>query len=568
VKPRIEGRSPEMKGRGMREMRGMMRMAAVAAALAAAPAAGQDVELRPGMRVHSLPPGYREHAGQAPAFPRPGRGWLGGRAALPGTPAAAAPRRSPRMVVMPALFADSPEPAVSAASIQRTLFGDNPDGNLTQYYEEISLGAMRITGTVTPWVRSAYTRAQVLGQAYGMGNDALLGWYLKDVLDRVDETTDFALYDSDGPDGVPNSGDDDGVVDMAAFQFTEVAAPCGGPGMWPHRYRMDALRGAPYFTDDPGAGGRRIRVDDYHIQSAVECDGTPQSMAVMAHETGHKFAMPDWYHAAGGDHPADHRWIQGCWTLMGAGAWGCGDGSTFGKVARPPHPGPLEKLALQWTVPTVAQPGWRRTYTLRPVQQSGDVLHVPMAVPWEFLLLEYRVNTGFDAGLPAAGVLVYHVDTMRTGLPCLTCPRLYLASLVEADGDGALLRTAREGGDRGVAGDAFTGRRLLDDRSRPVLRLNTGQPAGVALEIDVSGGVARVTVSTVPAVASAPLLAPLLGSPGGPLTDDERAALDYFGNRDGRYDAGDLRTYMRYRRDTVRQEEAAAAGLPPASGAG
>jgi M6 family metalloprotease-like protein len=552
VKPPFEVRP----GAQRRAMRGTALLAAAAAALAAAPAAGQDVEMLSRMSGRPLPQGYWDRIRETPDFFEPRRTWRGGIREVPGSPTAhdIPLRGSLRMVVVLGLFADSPEPPVSSESLQRRLFGDNPDGSLTQYYQEISQGLMHLTGTVTPWVRSGYTRAQAVGESHGLGRDALLGFYLKDVLDRADETTDFSQFDNDGPDNLPNSGDDDGVVDMAVFQFAEVAAPCGGPGVWPHHGEVGLWMGVPHFTDDPGANGRRIVVEDYHIQSAVECDGTPQGIAPLAHEVGHRFALPDWYDPLGSEDPAEHRWIQGCWTLMAAGAWGCGDGATFGKVARPPHPGPFDKIALDWATATVSQPGWRQVYTLRPVQQSGDILHVPLEGFAEYLLLEYRPNTGFDAGLPAGGVLVYHIDLYRprwTG--CRTCPPLYVTPILEADGDGALLRSAREGGNRGAAGDVFAGTRLLDEFSTPRLRLNSGQRTGVGLEIIVSGGVAHVVVSTVPVVQTEALLAPLLGTAGQALTADELSALDYFGNRDGRYDMGDLRSYMRYRPETVRQ---------------
>jgi len=39
------------------------------------------------------------------------------------------------------------------------------------------------------------------------------GAFNRDILSQADGDIDFALFDSDGPDGIANSGDDDGVVD-------------------------------------------------------------------------------------------------------------------------------------------------------------------------------------------------------------------------------------------------------------------------------------------------------------------------------------------------------------------
>lgn len=538
-------------------MRAAARLAAAAAVLAALPAAGQDVETLSALTGRPLPAGYYERIRRDPDFFEHRRLWPAGNVLAetePGDPPDHAVRGDLRMVVMMGLFADSPEPPVTAADVQRQLFGPNPAGSLTDFYREMSGGLLTIRGSVLPWVRTRLTRAEVAGSAYGMGLDAQTGWYLRDILHRLDAGTDFGTFDNDGPDGVPNSGDDDGVVDLAVFQFAEPAASCGGDAIWPHRASISGWLGAAYTTDDLRPDGLPIMVNQYHIQSAVNCDGTPQSISVIAHETGHAFGLPDLYDSSDGLLPAQRRWVLGCWTLMAAGAWGCGDGSAWNTAPTPSHMSPQEKMWLGWITPVRAQPGWRRTYTLRPVQTSRDALLVPLRNGPEYLLLEYRPNTGFDGSLPAGGVLVYHVEHGRpTRISCTGCERRYLIGLVEADADGALVRTAAEGGNRGVAGDAFGGRRVLDDHTTPSLRLNSGLPANVAIEIEVADGAAHVVVSTLPFVASARLLAPLLGSAGAQPTADEQAGLDRFGNRNGRYDLGDLRAYMRNRPRTVTQ---------------
>ncbi|HLM66892.1 MAG TPA: immune inhibitor A domain-containing protein, partial [Longimicrobium sp.] len=354
-----------------------------------------------------------------------------------------------------------------------------------------------------------------------------------------------------GPDGVPNSGDDDGSVDMAVFEIAEPPASCGVASIWPHRGSLIGQGGA-YTTDDLRPDGTPVRVDAYHVQSAVDCDGSPQSISIIAHETGHAFGLPDFYDMSAGLLPHQRRWVVGCFSLMAAGSWGCGDGASFSKSETPSHMSPFEKLELGWANLLPAQPGWRREYTLRPVHAGGQVLQVPLRPGAEYLLLEYRARTGFDSHLPGSGVLVYHVEEHRAlRYACTGCARIYRQSLVEADADDALKRTAAEGGNRGVAGDMFAGRRVLDDHSTPSIRQNSGLPSNVRIEMEVLDGHARLVVSMLPVVAPARLLAPILGSPGAPPADDDRLALDLFGNRNGRYELGDLRAYMRSRPHTV-----------------
>ena len=63
-----------------------------------------------------------------------------------------------------------------------------------------------------------------LVNACGMGNDLigctpgrqLLHEALTQALSAIDASVDFSAYDNDGMDDNPNSGDDDGVVDIVS----------------------------------------------------------------------------------------------------------------------------------------------------------------------------------------------------------------------------------------------------------------------------------------------------------------------------------------------------------------
>ncbi len=535
-------------------MRRMLLLAAgsMALGLSGGTAAAQDIEALAQARGAKLPAGYYARVRQDPDFFELRRGWRNrapaARASIQQVPGDAGAALLPatgemRMVVVMTLFADSPEPPFSTGITQQALFGQNPLGSLTDFYREISGGRATLTGTVLPWVRTGVTRAEAVGTSVGLGVGAQIGEYVTDALARVDATVNFGQYDSDGPDGVPNSGDDDGYVDVAVFQYTDIDASCGGPGPWPHRSAISGWTGAEFESDDLRPNGEPVLVDDYIMQSAVNCDGTLQGIPVIAHETGHAFGLPDFYDPAGGILPAQRRWVLGCWTLMAAGSWGCGDGASSGKVQRPSHMGAYEKQRLGWIEEIDAGSAMSQYFTLPAVQASGRSLRVPLRGPDEYLLLEYRPNTGFDAGLPAGGVLVYHVEPARPMRPCATCPRIYRVGLVEADGNGALVRNVSEGGNRGEAGDIFTGTRILTDATTPSLRLNSGEASNLALSITVAAGQARVGVFRRPLLEAGQLLGPYLGT--APPSEAEQGAVDAFGNRNGRYDLGDVRAYLR-----------------------
>ncbi len=156
---------------------------------------------------------------------------------------------------------------------------------------------------------------------------------------------------------------------------------------------------------------------------------------------------------------------------------------------------------------------------------------------------------GFDRDLPASGVLIYHIDTERPIRPCRTCPKIYQVALEEADGNDGLVRTMLQGGNRGEPGDAFGwfGAARFTTTTTPSTRLNTGARSTVSFhEIVVQDSIAAVVRFSTELIAFDRLLQRFLVSDAAPLTPDEEAYLDSVGNRNGRFDIGDVRAYLRH----------------------
>lgn len=515
---------------------------------------GQDIERAWRLSGSSLPQAYFRRIGQEPGFFTLGKGWkqrmastLLASEALTGT--------MPVAIIL-ALFSDSSVPTISAQEVQRALFdGPSPYGTAAEYYAEVSGGRFNLSGQVFPWIRTSLSMAEVVGGEWGLGDDARTGEYLFEAVAAVDGEVDFGLFDNDGPDGVPNSGDDDGQVDAVAIQFQEVSASCGGPSIWPHRSRLQNWTedDKPYETDDLQPNGRPIVVNDYVTQGATDCGGLEaQKATTIAHELGHVLGLPDLYDRSQGVPPEYRRWVVGCWSLMAAGAWGCGV-EDRGSWVRPTHMGAYEKERLGW-IDEVEEVGsvLDGTYTLEPIQSSQHILKVPLepGVPeeegGEYLLLEYRTKDGFDRDLPAAGVLVYHVDPKIPGNQvCDSCPQHYRVSLLEADGNNTLRRNFQDGGNRGEAGDAWgvNGPGVIASNTYPSTRLHSGYRSPVTIyQIALEVGSARINLSSR-YISSASLLRPFLNSLAPLLTSEEKAYMDFHGNGNGQYDIGDLRAY-------------------------
>ena len=98
--------------------------------------------------------------------------------------------------------------------------------------------------------------AEVVGSNYGLGGDGQTGAFLFEMVEAVDPAVDFSQFDNDGPDGIANSGDDDGyrpgggtatVAGDALHPGRDLPRPVAvcpaRPGAdRPHAVRQDRLR--------------------------------------------------------------------------------------------------------------------------------------------------------------------------------------------------------------------------------------------------------------------------------------------------------------------------------------
>ena len=299
--------------------------------------------------------------------------------------------------VFTATFSDTGGAPYPVADLQANLFGPSPTGyDLTEYYAEISYGAINTPGTVFDWLALPNPEAYYAGLSNGLNPaNAKVGEFIKACLDANDAGVDFGIYDNDGPDGVPNSGDDDGFVDFVAFVHPEFGGECGGDNehIWSHRwvYRAwDASGNVPYQTGDTSANGGVILIDDYVIQPAISCaSGGPMiEIGVFCHEFGHAFGLPDLYDTDGGSSGIGH------WGLMASGNWNDPD--------TPAHMGAWSKAELGWVMPI-------------SVNWQGASLSIPPAetysVAYELSFSEDRWRRRTDCALNGSFSLALGLNT-------------------------------------------------------------------------------------------------------------------------------------------------------------
>jgi M6 family metalloprotease-like protein len=345
------------------------------------------------------------------------------------------------------------------------------------YDAAASRGNITLDGQVFDWITVPNNAAYYQDGCNGVGvlapcpshPTSRMGELLLAALDSISSGPDAATvwnrFDNDGPDGIPNSGDDDGVVDVVAFLQPTIDGACSTAGLWSHRATIALWNnGQPYVTRTPRRDsqgqpipGQFLTVDSYTIQSALggnaACTaGEIMPVGTVTHETGHAFGLPDLYDTD----PYSATQGDGEWSLMASGTY-----------SQPYSPSSFDAWSL-------VQLGWVNvdslvsgvTRTIAPIQTSNTVYYASTATN-HYLLLENRGNAGSDtaqmnpaykhAKLP--GLLIWDVDADRVilGLPSnrVNTGEVQGVELVQADGFDQL-RTPF-GGNRGDGGDPYPG---------------------------------------------------------------------------------------------------------------
>jgi M6 family metalloprotease-like protein len=428
-------------------------------------------------------------------------------------------------------YSDAISEPFAPSQLEKELFvGPWPSGTMTEFYRQISYQHLNVGGTVYPWKQldkkqswyagDDYTDAKGTHHCFGLCSGSRVGDFIRDTLDQSD-AIEWSQYDNDGPDGKPNSGDDDGYVDFVAFVHPGIGGECGGPGntnIWSHRGRLSSLAGGgEYVTKSNSASGGKVRINDYVIVPALACDGSTMiQIGVFAHEFGHVFGLPDLY-----DTTYASEGGVGNWDLMATGSWG-GDGKS---PERPSDMSAWSKEFLGWIVPEPISKD-RDGVPVLSIEDNPSALRVSISSS-QYYLISNRQKQGADLNLPASGLLIMKINQSAVdgGLPNNTVNASASnpgVQVVEADGGNGLLFVGKnDSKDRGDAGDVFTGavgRVQLDSTSVPKSKRGSFckiRVSGDEMEVDI-----KLSSSTCP-VPSSRLMPNLSPSP---ITVDRSAA--------------------------------------------
>ncbi len=440
-------------------------------------------------------------------------GWIkkleGRRAALKNTNGnRLAKIKNSDLFVLPVLLAEFPDGSsiISKTTFQNTLFDNNPTGTMTQYYNEVSYVNFQVTGTVYDWVTVSQNRTYYEGNNNGYGTypQSAKG-LVREVVELNDASVNFGKYDNDGPDGVPNSGDDDGYADAVGIVYTG-AGPDWSPGnshIWPH---MSSLGDNEFTTNDAKSGGGNIKVRTYFIcpeqGGSGDGNGSIRPIGVYVHEFGHVLGLPDLYDRTDATEGPDFEPSNGIgeWGLMASGSWG-GDGD---HTETPSHMTAWSKIQMGWLNPTEIT-SVVDNLALKNVEANAQawLLWEDAYAASSYFLIENRQKNGFDKYLNGDGMIIYHVDENQRWGPVAWSSGWVnddethkLVDIEEADGLAHLDNSIN----RGDSGDTFPGssnNTSFTDSSIPNAKDYNGQASGVSIT-NISSSSSTMTANVKP----------------------------------------------------------------------
>ncbi|MFH1844108.1 MAG: M6 family metalloprotease domain-containing protein [bacterium] len=283
--------------------------------------------------------------------------------------------------------------------------GTLPTGSMNDFYLENSFGQFSIVGDVIGWNTGSNTYFSYAGpdsvQGFGTCREMLI-----DAIAQLDPFVDYAQYDSDGPDGIPDSGDDDGFVDALFFVHAGPGEEQSGDpkDIWSH-----ASGFWPYQNTNDG-----VQIFRYSVEPEETVDEDLATVGVYCHEYGHVLGLPDLY-------DTDYSTMGiGEWGAMSGGSWGHRPGDLAGSC--PTHFTAWCKKELGWVTPVTIT---SNTYGMQipPAETSPIAYQVypgGLSSGDEYFLCENRRNIGFDEALVRRqillgltmpeGLIIYHVD--------------------------------------------------------------------------------------------------------------------------------------------------------------
>ena len=270
-------------------------------------------------------------------------------------------------------------------------------GSARDFYYDNSGGVFEPIFDVYGPVRLTNNRAHYGENYQGVrGNDMCPEDAVVEGCQALDSSINFAQYDNDN----------DGEVDMIFMYYAGQGEADGGPtdSIWPHQWDLyDGTKGTAYEIN-VRLDGKRLNkyACTNEIVSYGALNGKMCGIGTACHEFGHAMGLPDFYDVDYDDYNGEAGGLYDFSTMCG--------GSYNDNGRTPPYFNMEERILLGWqTESAYSTFNASGSYTFGSV--SGNVAYkTPTDQNGEYFAYECRTKTGWDYGLPEAGLVVYHVD--------------------------------------------------------------------------------------------------------------------------------------------------------------
>ena len=388
----------------------------------------------------------------------------------------------------------------TVAEWSEKIFG--PTNSVGHYYFDASFGNLSLVPAE---------------ESFGSPNDGIVGWLTlnrnhpdtggqlrelnleitREAILAADERVNFKVFDNND-DGYLSYDELHIMVIVAGHESAYGGEDTCSPSVWGHQYYLDY-----YFVDSPVVDG--VKVASYNGQGGytqfgeIHCEpenapGHPATIGIIAHELGHDLQWPDLYdtfNQASMDE-VDTQGI-GNWGLMGTGLWNRTDPLSPYYGDSPSYPTAWSRVYQGWVSPIQITKS-SLDLVLPPVATSGVILQLrdnPNGVDWvwnersgvgEYFLIENRPLVGYDAGLPGAGMLIWHIDESVIFNNFANSDQTHrLVDLIQADGLQQLNLTSDNRGDDGDPYPGAASNTIFNATSLPSSHLYAGISSGVSI---------------------------------------------------------------------------------------
>lgn len=255
-------------------------------------------------------------------------------------------------------------------------------GSVADYFKAQSRGLFELEFDVVGPYTMANKRSYY-GENDSDDNDKNPEAMIVEACKAADAEVNFKDYDWDG----------DGYVDQVFVLYagTGEADSYDDEAVWPHMYYLSASSRTQRLDG--------VTIDTYACSNEVDIEGKIEGIGCFCHEFSHCMGFPDFY-----DTSYSGNFGMSEFDLMDTGAY---NGNTFVPAGYTAH----ERMMCGWLEPIELSDEDVSVEGLKALSDGGDSYIIyNQAHPDEYYMLENRQKTGWDAQLPARGLMITHVD--------------------------------------------------------------------------------------------------------------------------------------------------------------